>query len=429
MPHGRYGHGSALGPDGRIYVMGGFVWYEHGGKHSHLVYNPQKDVWQYLEPVLGASFGPPSYVGTNGVIVYYHEFIVYNPEYDFWDEVVSLPERPGWYKIKHPDARKGQVLKIPPEKLRNNSTFRQGDGVAVVMGKDGMIYWIGGSGRRNGRGEKLVLPYDPLNARWPEVGYKPIDYGGGASSYETVFKTDMPPMHERRIDHEAVVTSDGRIYVMGGRRLELRPAGYRDEYRETGKIEVTDSVECYDPETNKWEYKKPMTIKRFSFAAVVGPDYRIYTFGGRGEFPPNGSREIFGDTEVYDPGTDTWSALTPMPEPRAGHAGVLGIDGKIYIIGGNTGYRKPPAKDVFIYDPVKDKWEKGPDLKRHRSSVTAIATPDGKIYAIGGTDVGVFNNRHTVNFFLPKKLELYTGKVQDTVEVLDISKKRWKFWD
>jgi hypothetical protein len=50
-----------------------------------------------------------------------------------------------------------------------------------------------------------------------------------------------------------------------------------------------------------------------------------------------------------------------------------------------------------------------------------VATPDGKIYAIGGTDVGAYGkSRNEINFFLPEKLKLYTGKVQNTVEVLDI---------
>jgi hypothetical protein len=57
------------------------------------------------------------------------------------------------------------------------------------------------------------------------------------------------------------------------------------------------------------------------------------------------------------------------------------------------------------------------------SSVAAVATPDGKIYAIGGTDIGAYSGRKKLNFLhLPKVHEFYTGKVQDTVEVLDISK-------
>ena len=186
-------------------------------------------------------------------------------------------------------------------------------------------------------------------------------------------------------------------------------------------MEVTETLECYDPQTNMWEYKRPMKVKRFLFAAVVGRDGKIYVFGGRDSLGPAGSSKTYDTTDVYDPKTDSWSIRSPMPLPREAHAGVLAIDGRIYIMGGESGWKKPPVKDVFIYDPAIDKWQKGPKMNLPRSTLAAVATPDGKIYAIGGTDVGAYKKRYTLNFFLPKKIEFYTGKVQDTVEVLDIS--------
>ena len=58
-----------------------------------------------------------------------------------------------------------------------------------------------------------------------------------------------------------------------------------------------------------------------------------------------------------------------------------------------------------------------------RAVLAAVATPDGKIYAIGGTDVGAYENKAKLNKLLPGKFEFYTGKVQDSVEVLDIFEK------
>ena len=228
-------------------------------------------------------------------------------------------------------------------------------------------------------------------------------------------------MHERRIDHEAVVTADGRIFVMGGRRRER----FEDSHGNVkgGNYLVSNTMECYDPETNKWEYRKPMTFKRFLFAAVVGPDDKIYTFGGGQKMAQNGKRQVFDTTEVYDPKTNTWLYRTPMPEPRFAHCGVLGADNRIYIMGGSEGDRHdPPTKDVFIYDPINDSWDTGPSMNLPRSTLAAVATPDGKIYAIGGTDVGAYKSKQKLNFFLPEEKELYTGMVQDTVEVLNISK-------
>ena len=95
-------------------------------------------------------------------------------------------------------------------------------------------------------------------------------------------------------------------------------------------------------------------------------------------------------------------------------------------MGGSSSYddNGPPLRDVLIYDSVKDTWKKGPKMKLPRGSLSAVATPDGKIYAIGGTDVGAYKKREALNELLPRKKEVYTGKVQDTVEVRDISKKK-----
>lgn len=421
MPHGRYGHGATLGPDGRIYVMGGMVFevtekkllYKkyNDGMYSNLAYDPKKDIWKYLEPVPGW--------------IYPRHFKIFDPDMGIWRTVRKVKGEKNYYEVFDPANKKSKwnliPREIPLEKLRKTDVERQGDGVAVVTGKDGLIYWLGGNGKWLGDGESIVLPYDPVNAVWPKVGSKRIYYSSSAYGDKTVYETDTPSMLERRIDHKAVVTSDGKIYVMGGRREKQRKS-YRGQFIGTGEIEISDTLECYDPVTNKWEYKKPMSSQRMLFASVVGPDDKIYVFGGAAGLSTEPSTPILDTTEVYDPDTDTWSSRTPIPAPREGHAGVLGADGKIYIMGGGNVFRGPPLKDVLIYDPVKDTWKKGPVMKRPRHTLAAVATPDGKIYAIGGTDVGAYENRRGMNFFLPEKLELYTGKVQNTVEVLGIFK-------
>jgi N-acetylneuraminic acid mutarotase len=410
MPNGRYGHDAALGPDGKIYVMGGFAWYFHSGRYSNIAYDPQKDSWTVLMPVPGWVFVEEDLI------------MLFDPEKGTWDWVKKVSGEKDCYKVFDRDTETYKLEKrvVSLEWIRNTNLQRKGDGVAIVTGKDGRIYWLGGQGKWVGFGEDIVLPYDPVSGRWPEVTTERIYYSSCSYGDKTIYQTDMPPMKERRMDHEAAVTSDGRIFVMGGRQFEQHEDSYGNV--KGGPQHVLDTVECYDPRTNTWEYRKPMTIKRFLFAAVTGPDDRIYTFGGSGEFVPNKSRKTFDATEVYDPKTDTWSCRSSMPEPRYSHAGVLGADGRIYILGGSKGEREPPVKNVFIYDPAEDRWSGGPCMNIHRSTLAAVATPDGKIYAIGGTDVGAYKKQENLNIFLPQEKHLYTGKVQETVEVLDIFK-------
>jgi hypothetical protein len=79
-----------------------------------------------------------------------------------------------------------------------------------------------------------------------------------------------------------------------------------------------------------------------------------------------------------------------------------------------------PTPYVFIYDPVHEVWETGPSMNICRSTFAAVATPEGKIYAIGGTDVRAYPGKERLSSLLPASAGVYTGKIQDTVEVLDI---------
>jgi hypothetical protein len=98
----------------------------------------------------------------------------------------------------------------------------------------------------------------------------------------------------------------------------------------------------------------------------------------------------------------------------------------MYVIGGVESYKGPPLKTVLVYTPKTDSWMEGPDMNVRRVNLAAVATVDGKIYAIGGTDRGAFEKKELLNRFLPKSMQSYDGKVQDTVEVLDINIKRRK---
>lgn len=421
MPKARYGHDATLGPDGKIYVMGGMVVdirkdgkmgrKHNNGLYSCIVYDREQHKWEFIEPVIG--YKRPDY------------FMIFDAKMDRWREVKKVKGMENYYDILDPTNIKTYWTRlpdpIPSEKLRETNAQRQGDGVAIVTGKDGIIYWLGGNGQWLGYGEDLVIPYEPIKMKWPEVEFIRVELSPTSYTGENKIKTDIPPMLERRMEHEAVVTSNGKIYVLGGRHITKERDASGKLKREIDQ-DALDTVECYDPKTNKWEYRQSMTKKRFAFGAVVGPDDKIYTFGGSGDFLPNHFRETYDTTEVYDPKTDTWTTLAPMPEPRFTHVAVLGIDKKIYILGGASDIKGSPLRSVFIYDPIKDKWSRGPNMRLPRAFLAAVSTPDGKIYAIGGTDVGAYEGKERINFFLPKDSEFCTGRIQETVEVLDVLK-------
>ena len=435
MPHGRYGHDAVFAPSGKIYVMGGLVFkvakgYKkdnkfnswlidkfNDGRYSNLAYDPKTNQWEYVTSIPG--------IGHDDYVTFYY------PDEDKWSEkqgsIRNLTEEER-IKLCQP-FEKGKKL----TKIYETDFIRQGNGVAIAALKNDMLLWLGG-GDFLGDIANIALPYSLKEDKWPGLVRKEYKFIPGVVAktiYEKdqreMYQTDIPPMFEPRRDHCAVATADGKIYVLGGWRKEkigVNPE--KGTYLKKVEI-VSKTMECYDPTTNKWEYKKPLSRERMVFAAVIGKDDKIYVFGGTAGISNDRSTPILNTVEVYDPKNDSWSFRKPMPTPRFDHAAVLAADGRIYIIGGAEAYGHISSA-VHIYDPLTDGWERGPDMILPRAALAAVATPDGKIYAIGGTDVDAYKDkaqwRRLANLISADELGDYNGKVQDTVEVLDIDK--WK---
>jgi len=72
-----------------------------------------------------------------------------------------------------------------------------------------------------------------------------------------------------------------------------------------------DTNEAYDPKTNLWTRLSPLPTKRSGITSQV-LNKRILVFGGES------GKETFTENEAYDPNTDTWKTLLPMPSGRHG---------------------------------------------------------------------------------------------------------------
>jgi N-acetylneuraminic acid mutarotase len=160
---------------------------------------------------------------------------------------------------------------------------------------------------------------------------------------------------------------DGRIYAIGGFGA---PA-----------VAVA-TVEEYDPATDTWTTKTEMPTKR-GFLACAAADGRVYVLGG------NTGPGIWGtslDTvEVYDPATDRWTVGPPMSAARDG-AAASAVDGRVYAIAGAvvTGHESyDTLKSVEVYDPTSATWVARADLSRGRDTFSALAV-DGGILVVGG---------------------------------------------
>jgi hypothetical protein len=140
-------------------------------------------------------------------------------------------------------------------------------------------------------------------------------------------------------------------------------------------------VEAYNPATNTWSTLAPMPTPRYSLTAAYA-NGMVYAIGGYNGAPLN-------TVEAYNPGTNSWSAVAPMPTPRHGMRAVTGNDGKIYVIGGDTASGGANVALLEIYDPIANSWSGGAPMPNVKTGPGAVLGNDGLIYVFGGGQNGV----------------------------------------
>jgi N-acetylneuraminic acid mutarotase len=174
-------------------------------------------------------------------------------------------------------------------------------------------------------------------------------------------------------------TAGGKLYVFAGLAPGWKPKAMVFEY---------------DPASNQWTKKRPMRLASHHVAFTSLND-KIYAFGGF-TYPDSGppAWSPVNNAWQYDPATDEWKELAPMPTRRgAAAAGVA--NGKIYVTGGAnslpgvTENGIHPARPhnvmptVEEYDPAANTWKTVRPLLLPRNHHVAVGV-GGKVYVIGG---------------------------------------------
>jgi len=181
---------------------------------------------------------------------------------------------------------------------------------------------------------------------------------------------ERAPMPTARYAHSSV-TVDGKIYALGGSTSAT-----------TAEV-MSAAVEVYDPTTDTWEAREPMPTSAIYFGvAAIGR--RIYRVGGI-ELPDT-SATLVDTLTAYDVDADTWTDLEPLPV-AAGYLTATELDGKLYAVGGATmdegGYGISTL--VRRYDPTTNAWTEVAPLPSPRASHGAAAV-GGKLYIVGGQE-------------------------------------------
>ncbi len=142
------------------------------------------------------------------------------------------------------------------------------------------------------------------------------------------------------------------------------------------------SIERYDPLLNVWKYCTPMK-KPIASPVVCSLNGRLYLIG-EAVIDVASGEEPYNTFQCYNPVTDTWKELTPMPLPRVG-SGICSFNEFIYVIGGMDTETSSVSDRVEYYNPVEDKWYPCNNMikKRHRPGISVL---NNRIYACGGDE-------------------------------------------
>ena len=115
---------------------------------------------------------------------------------------------------------------------------------------------------------------------------------------------------------------------------------------------MTNEVDAYNPVTQTWRKLAPLPSTRNDAAVTVGADGTIYC--DRADMTTPG-QAMSNEVDAYDPATKTWTVSAAPAECPHALAATTGKDGTIYAIGGATatGFN---STEVDAYNPVTRTW-------------------------------------------------------------------------
>ncbi|XP_036128178.1 kelch-like protein 33 [Molossus molossus] len=186
---------------------------------------------------------------------------------------------------------------------------------------------------------------------------------------------EMTPLCQAR-SFFPLVALDGLLYALGGRANGV----------------ALKSVEAYNPELNEWRPAPALPAPRFAHAAAV-LEGRLYMTGGC-----NGSSQFLTSLLHYDPKLEKpGTPLSPMRVPRAGHV-MAALGGRLYVAGGlgETG----DLLSFEAYEPRTDSWTHlAPLPSPHVGAASAVL--QGEFLVLGGYSHLTYALSHLIHAYCP----------------------------
>ena len=234
-------------------------------------------------------------------------------------------------------------------------------GVAVDE-KNGLIYFVGGfRGNYPGDATSDVFQLDTTTNTWSQLPSLPFAMAAGEAAF-----------------------LDGKLHYFGGNHGTDRVTDFADHY-------VLDLSQLASGEAT-WQTAAPVPIGR-DHASVAVANGKIYSLGGEIGHEVLHQQQL--NTYAYDPATDSWATLAPMPIPRShAEASTFLYNGMIVVAGGQVDDSQS-TNTILMYDPSADRWSKLPASLPKALQGTVVQPWNNQLIVTAGYDgkSGVSSNQ------------------------------------
>jgi N-acetylneuraminic acid mutarotase len=156
--------------------------------------------------------------------------------------------------------------------------------------------------------------------------------------------------------------------------------------RSAGVFDDEDQADHYvlNIDTGVWTTAADLPNPRNHMVAVA-LNGKVYAMGGQhGDFESTTSQ---AEVDVYDPASNTWSRAADLPVGKSHAPGsTFVVDGRIMMIGGaiNGGSNGWASDVVLLYDPATDVWLELPPIPAYRKTPIAGLIGNVIVVATGG---------------------------------------------
>jgi len=148
---------------------------------------------------------------------------------------------------------------------------------------------------------------------------------------------------------------------------------------------VSPSATPVQPVPASWTATGSMMIDRADHTATLLLDGTVLVVGSVYIAGPPGMGPPSAATELYDPGTGTWTATGSMIEGRLGHTATRLADGRVLVTGGDDD-GVSPGLSAELYDPISGTWAATGNMIEPFGIATLLL--DGRVLVAGSGDSG-----------------------------------------